>query len=682
MLKRIALAVIVLAYVVVQSWFLWPEYGHRLVYKFTISPQKTLSKDVVLHRNQLYVGISRHGDINYLSNGAWINTIEGIYAPYISLDNPMAEVKPVFEHIIYNKVQPFKAGNDITAVSFSGYCEEHPYIHINTLYSISGSDTVLIRSSISAMKTTGQAAGFFWVGDKIKTNTHSILFYVPGIGDIITGERDAISPQKPYIAMLGRANQMIGFYYTDHEVPYLYYQWDWIATEFPVEAGPKPFELTRVISTKSTDAMDYRKIADSEYNSFLAFQSGVSITASSYNIITDQGKAVGYTVYVKNIDKVSKHITDVSLSVPDDVMISKPYLPDTPVSDTLYPGETAIFGFSVTPLQGGSFYLYPAVTVDGNYVEGQWTKLFSNGAGWYSADMHNHDTYSVSIGVYPVGDMAEAAMAKGLDVLGLTDYNSLSQSKRCRASSTAESMCIPAQEIANRCFAHANAMFIHKTVCEFTFPQHWINEVHRQGGMFFINHPYLGTIQRWRDFNVKGEDGIEVLNGFKIPMDPVNVRAFDKWDELNRKGLHLYGIADSDAHSAYAVGKYRDYVYAASFTLSAIEQGFRMGRFYVSNGPMLSFTIDGEPMGSTVTINPGQSIHIGLAYLPHAQCPEGAMDFQKLILFRDGYILKTFDNPSEAYVYTPDRSGFYRMEVFTNRGGFAASNPIWVNVVK
>ena len=189
--------------------------------------------------------------------------------------------------------------------------------------------------------------------------------------------------------------------------------------------------------------------------------------------------------------------------------------------------------------------------------------------------------------------------------------------------------------------------------------------------------PVPGT---WRDWNFKGDDGREILNGNKIPMDPVNVKAFDKWDELNRTGLHLYGIADSDAHTPYAVGRYRNYVYATSFTPSAVEMGFKKGMFYVTNGPMLSFTINDKPIGSVITVHSGDNLHIRAAYEPYAQAPENAPDIQKILLFKDGYILTSSNNSSLDYDYRADKSGFYRVEIFTNDGGFAASNPIWVNV--
>ncbi len=665
--------IIVLLYVVIQAWFIWPEYGHKLIYKFTISPKKTLSSDIVLHRNKLYAGIDKQGDINYLSNGAWINTISHIYAPYIDLKNPMAEKKPDFEHIIYNKFQTFKFGDDITAASLSGYSQQHPYIHVNTVYSVFDQDTIMMHTVITSSKTNMLA----WVGDRVKTNTHSIWFYVPGLGDIVTGPRDAISPRMPYISMIGRANQIIGFYYIGNFVPtYFFYQWNWIASMYQVKLSTEPFSFTRLLSTRSVTGMDYHKVTDSQYKNFLAAQNGLEITASSYSMITDYNKYMLYNVYVKNVSTQQKHITEVVLFTPKDIDTSKPY---TSISDNLDPGRTSIFAFKIKAISGGDLYIYPAILVDGNYIEGPWTHVFSNGPGWYSADMHNHSVYSFNPEDYPVKDMTEAAHAKGLDILSLTDYNTFSQADACRAQSSADFLCIPGEEIANPIWGHANAQFIHKKVYEFLSPQHWIDDVHAQGGMFFVNHPYL-EMREWRDWNFKGYNGIEILNGNKIPMDPVNVKAFDKWDQLNRKGLHLYGIADSDAHTPYAVGRYRNYVYATSFTVSAVEQGFKKGMFYVTNGPMLSFTINGAPMGSVIDVRKGQNLHIQTAYKPYSQVPEDTPDIQKIILFKDGYILTTSNNSSIDDSYPADKSCFYRVEIFTNDSGFAASNPIWINV--
>lgn len=673
-LLKIFIAVLVLVYVVIQAWFIWPEYGHKLFYRFTINPEKLLHKDIVIHKNKLQVGITKHGHINYLSSGAWINTISSIVTPYISINNPLAEKKPKFESVVYNQSYIFKAGADITAVSFSGYVKKHPYIYVNTIYSAYEPDTLMINSTVTSSRNNV----IVWVGDRIKTNSHSIFFYVPGVGDILTGPRDGISPQKPYIAILGRANQVIGFYYLDQTAPtYIFYQWNWLASAYQVRLDMNTaFNSVRVLSTKSTTGMDYKKVADTQYNKFMAIQNGLRITASSYNIISRYDTDTKYIVYITNISSVPKRITGSAIFSPASIKINKAY------SSTVYnlpPEQTLKLTYTITPRAGGDFYIYSAVIVNGKYTEGPWTHIFSNGPGWYSADMHNHSIYSFNPEDYPVRDMTQAAQAKGLDILSLTDYNTFSQADACRAQCTSDFFCIPGEEIANPIWGHANAQFIHKKVYEFLPPQYWIDNVHAQGGMFFVNHPYL-EMREWRDWDIKGYDGIEVLNGNKIPMDPVNVEAFDKWDELNRSGLHLYGIADSDAHTPYAVGTYRNYVYATSFTIPAIENGFKKGMFYVTNGPMLSFTINSEPIGSTIHIKKGQEINIRAEYLPNAQSPEDAPSFQKIILFKDGYTLITSDKPILEYADHPTVSGFYRIEVFTNNGGFAASNPIWVRI--
>ncbi len=672
-MRKILLAIITLAVVVVMTWFIWPEDWHKVIYRYTISPADTLKKDTVLRRDNLVAGINNHGNLNYLSNGAWIGTITDLYAPYILLKDPMAERKLRTDVISYKTSRVFKAGSEVTAVTFSGFVKSHPYIHVKTTYSVSDSDTVFITSDIISTKKHT----FVWIGDRIKTNTRSIWFYIPGIGDIFTGPRDAVSPQKPYIAMIGRANQLIGFYYLgENDPPYIMYDWNWIASVYShVDISDKPFLLKRVISTRSTTGMDYKKVADSQYKHFTALQHGIDITASSENIFTLQNKPVMYNVYVKNITDNKELISNVIVFTTDNVHTSDPYTG----SVYIMPGRTKHFTFKITPKTGGSFYIYPAVIVNGSYAEGAWTKVFSNGAGWYSADMHNHSTYSFNFQNYPVTDMVEAAKAKGLDIVSLTDYNTFSQANACRTLSTKDFICIPGEEIANPYWGHANAQFIHKKVYEFLPPQHWIDDVKKQGGMFFINHPFI-DMKKWRDYNITGYNGIEVLNGAKIPMDPDSIKAFDKWDELNRKGLHLYGIADSDAHTPYAIGTYRDYVYAASFTLSAIEHGFRNGAFYGTNGPMIAFMINGQPMGSELTIKKGQPLDMHIAYLQHAGAPDDEIDMQRIILFKNGYILRIFDEPSINYKYHPDDSGFYRIEVFTNNGGFAFSNPIWVTV--
>ena len=94
----------------------------------------------------------------------------------------------------------------------------------------------------------------------------------------------------------------------------------------------------------------------------------------------------------------------------------------------------------------------------------------------------------------------------------------------------------------------------------------------------------------------------------------LNNTAKNKWIELLRQGKHVYAIGNSDAHSLCNVGAYggyRTYVYCPQgLTQQNILDALKTGHAVVSQGPLLTFSINGTPGGivtaaqnTTLTLN-------------------------------------------------------------------------------
>jgi len=82
-------------------------------------------------------------------------------------------------------------------------------------------------------------------------------------------------------------------------------------------------------------------------------------------------------------------------------------------------------------------------------------------------------------------------------------------------------------------------------------------------------------------------------------------------------GFQIPAAAGSDWPYMSLPGSVRTYVQLEDeFTPDAWNQGLKSGRSYVSNGPMMDFSVDGQPIGSTINAQKGQTVKVkGRGYI-------------------------------------------------------------------
>jgi len=226
-----------------------------------------------------------------------------------------------------------------------------------------------------------------------------------------------------------------------------------------------------------------------------------------------------------------------------------------------------------------------------------------------------------------------------------------------------------------------------------------IKKVREDGGIAVIAHPTRRKTP-WRDFAVKGIDGIEIMNfedsifsasRLKIlsilPQGFINQRgAFASiseypaegirlWDELNRKQKTV-GFAGTDAHGPLIFGfpAYRHLLGTVGIHIVArktpempfikklLEESFRNGNFYVSiDGIAISRHIDFRLVRrdntSLLMGNETDFILPGDNLVFTASLPEGSVT--KLV--KDGVAIKTFTG--DKFTYPLSEPGAYRIEV-------------------
>jgi hypothetical protein len=317
--------------------------------------------------------------------------------------------------------------------------------------------------------------------------------------------------------------------------------------------------------------------------------------------------------------------------------------------------------------------------------------------GWVAADNHLHTTYSD--GGATVSQMVSSAKAKGLNIATITDHSQMVTSAEwtsigtdCTNNTASDFLCIRGEEIsacatstppwtgASTWWGHLLAYDIDNWVSQDTTPQGAINAVNAAGGIAVIAHPYsLTSGCEWDDFNVTGYKGIEVWNG--TWGTPQITNAFAKWDDDNRAGKHIFGQADSDAHSTGNIAARYNMMYLNSFTTDEFYNAMKGARMYGTDGPRMDFKVDNKMMGSDVPAATGKSIYLSAN-------ANGGGTVRAVRLIKNGTVINTYQPNTSTWSYTLTnqtltQGDFYRIEVDCSSDGttftHAFSNPIWIS---
>ena len=236
------------------------------------------------------------------------------------------------------------------------------------------------------------------------------------------------------------------------------------------------------------------------------------------------------------------------------------------------------------------------------------------GDGWYRGDFHMHTAHSDGTCPSasgrevpcPVFRTLEAARARGLDFVVVTDHNTNSQADALMelAPLFDDLLLIPGREVTTF-FGHANVL---GTSAEIPFAvgggtRGTITDVasaaHRSGAILSINHPSLPSGEicmgcgwtadtSWRDV-----DAIEIVNGGTANVAGVEVatQAVRFWEQRLDAGFKLAGIGGSDNHDATerghwgAVGWPVTVVHAKAATPQGVLSGVLARHVYIDMTP-------------------------------------------------------------------------------------------------
>ena len=169
------------------------------------------------------------------------------------------------------------------------------------------------------------------------------------------------------------------------------------------------------------------------------------------------------------------------------------------------------------------------------------------------ADPHCH-TLS-SDGMVTPAELVRAAAGAGLDLIAVTDHDTMASVKEAQAiGEVAGVTVIAGEEITTRWPAQTHVMgwFLEKPIRRSMSLEDTVDAIHDQGGLAIVPHPfmpvYFGSIQPGmlrRLLEKQRVDGIEMV--FTVPIGARRRRALDEFYEANRERLGA-PVGGSDCH--------------------------------------------------------------------------------------------------------------------------------------
>ena len=416
--------------------------------------------------------------------------------------------------------------------------------------------------------------------------------------------------------------------------------------------------------------------------------------AKTYESARNEDGSVTITASIKNNNESARSMTARFDILGDGILDDG----EREITLTIPAQSTESTTWTVSAISGSAKLFL--TTSDGNVAETlRMGKVASGKAGWVSGDSHTHTTYSDGSGT--IFQNFAQAQRQGIDFVTITDHgNSRGWEDALVAGPRYGIIPIRGNEYSHRTYAHA--LFINvnqeKRYCLLDPPiavQTFKDDTNGQG-LVYVAHPFDDGVDRWQEANgwESPIDGIEVWNAWYGGRYIVNVRAFEKWDYLNKQGRRLYGIATTDTHSARYIGEAYTTVFVEEYTAEGILAGHRAGRMYGSNGPVIAFRLDCFRVGRTMM---GDSVGIPKdgKTVTLAMGGEYFLPLSKILLVKNGEVVYTkeinanlFDESVEMFVKPGD---FIRMEVegtetdtrkldgssFDTSAPFAFTNPIF-----
>lgn len=249
----------------------------------------------------------------------------------------------------------------------------------------------------------------------------------------------------------------------------------------------------------------------------------------------------------------------------------------------------------VTATTGGSpaVEAEPAAPAPVAAVRGSARRLPSEpGLTWFAGDFHAHTVHSD--GDHSIAGLARRAAANGLDVLAVTDHNTVSHHPLLAAAGAAYDITLlPGQEVTTD-RGHANA-FGDIGFVDFRRPaEEWVTQVAARGGLLSVNHPLEGD-WAWQQPTSTLPPALELwhIGWFR---DLAATAMWALWQRWRPDAVILGGSDFHNPSLGYEPGTPTTWVQAADRSPRAVLAALAAGRTAITRTPRspVLLPVDGE----------------------------------------------------------------------------------------
>lgn len=234
---------------------------------------------------------------------------------------------------------------------------------------------------------------------------------------------------------------------------------------------------------------------------------------------------------------------------------------------------------------------------------------------WHSGDIHNHHTRMTHQDDARLMTVARAEDISVYNVLSMGNAAGLAfpQKQMGQLGQLVERghFLISGQEDPRTQYLGHTISLNSKSPVRFTdeyFDYHHIaRRIRAQGGLFGYAH--LGDSL----FDVESGLALDVADGVVdfVEVLQASMLRTEIWYNYLNLGFKIPPAAGSDWPYIALPGDVRSYVYhEGSFTSQDWFDGLRQGNTFVTNGPMLTLTVNDQPMGSVLKVDKGSDLHI------------------------------------------------------------------------
>jgi len=239
------------------------------------------------------------------------------------------------------------------------------------------------------------------------------------------------------------------------------------------------------------------------------------------------------------------------------------------------------------------------------------------GSGWYSGDDHVHMTRTPEDNA-SIGAVMQAEDVHVTNVLQMgnpfdTHFKQYAFGKDGRYRDGEHALVPGVEDPRTAVRGHTislNIEEVFRPADRYLRYDRIFDEYRRQGGLSGFAH-VAGRL-----FNVERGLAIDVALGAVdfVELLQDGVLETELWYDFLNLGFKLIPTAGSDFPYLSAPGGERNYVYVGDdYTIDAWYEALREERTFVTNGPILEFTVNGRPMGSDIRLSPGDDIEIAAA---------------------------------------------------------------------